>query len=385
MNNFLVQFQTDEPMVPFLCQCLEDILRSLASRVILKDVLNNANTCIKLVKVNFKDPSQHKRPENVDVGVAAKIGIHELKMKGRVTETQIIRFKRDVISLLSTICSHIAEKSPLKMVLARRAICLIPSMLVESPDKTETRFASMVEILVRRKQITASCAEDAKKELSGFIRVVVCENRDSFLQFDKPSDSNRLDDFYWQYLNLKKYQNLAEVVKIILTLSHGQASVERGFSVNKTLLVENLSEVGLVSQRVIHDHMNANALLPHTINITPSLRRYVKSARQRYQNHLADQAKSLVSNEKQLKRKAINEQIDQIKKKKTFLISTTNELHTDTDHYISQAESCNTLDEVRSLLAKSSSFRRTAKEKELQVSECSNELKKLVKSREDIV
>ena len=35
-DSFLVQFQTDEPMVPFLCQRLEDMMCSLVSELFLK-------------------------------------------------------------------------------------------------------------------------------------------------------------------------------------------------------------------------------------------------------------------------------------------------------------------------------------------------------------
>ena len=38
------------------------------------------------------------------------------------------------------------------------------------------------------------------------------------------------------------FKKLVDIVKFLLVLSHGQSSVERGFSVNKNLLVENVQE-----------------------------------------------------------------------------------------------------------------------------------------------
>ena len=43
-----------------------------------------------------------------------------------------------------------------------------------------------------------------------------------------------------------KHTKVWEVFRIIFTLSHGQAAVERGFSVNSKLLVENLQEKTLL-------------------------------------------------------------------------------------------------------------------------------------------
>ena len=97
--------------------------------------------------------------------------------------------------------------------------------------------------------------------------------------------------------------------------------------------------------------MNANNLLPHKLKITAPLRRHRRSSRQRYQQHLDDQTKKNVSNEKQLKWKALNEQIDTVKEKKRTLINTINELHTDADLNISQAEGRSSLEEIMSLLA----------------------------------
>ena len=37
------------------------------------------------------------------------------------------------------------------------------------------------------------------------------------------------------------------ILQVIFTISHGQASVERGFSANKNLLVENVEELAIQS------------------------------------------------------------------------------------------------------------------------------------------
>ena len=90
---------------------------SLASRVVLKDVMTKANTCISLIKVDFKSISIHKRPENVDVGDAAKFKMQELVKKTEVNDTEFLYFKKDAILLLSTLRAHMAQKSPLRVAL----------------------------------------------------------------------------------------------------------------------------------------------------------------------------------------------------------------------------------------------------------------------------
>ena len=57
----------------------------------------------------------------------------------------------------------------------------------------------------------------------------------------------------------ENYVAFFDLLKILLLLSHGQASVERGFSVNKEIEVENLLKHSLVAQRTICDYVEAGS------------------------------------------------------------------------------------------------------------------------------
>ena len=105
-------------------------------------------------------------------------------------------------------------------------------------------------------------------------------------------------------------------IQFILTLFHGQADVERGFNVNKELLVENMQEESLISQRRVHDHMKSNNIEPHTIKITKELLTSVKGARTRYGIALEERKKEKLENERDLKRKQIDDDIADVLAKK---------------------------------------------------------------------
>lgn len=49
--------------------------------------------------------------------------------------------------------------------------------------------------------------------------------------------------------------NFWDVLKTLLLLSHSQASVERVFSINKNLIIENLSQESLIAKRIIEDYI----------------------------------------------------------------------------------------------------------------------------------
>ena len=60
-------------------------------------------------------------------------------------------------------------------------------------------------------------------------------------KFTHPKD--RLDDFYYKHACISNYKELYFVVRLVLTLSHGQAAVERGFSINNTSVKTNMTPV----------------------------------------------------------------------------------------------------------------------------------------------
>ena len=109
--------------------------------------------------------------------------------------------------------------------------------------------------LVSGKWITGGFDADQVKRQ--YEAVMKNETKVTLLQsFDESKD--RLDTFLLQRcLQTDTSSHLVTFIRIILCPSHGQASVERGFSVNKDLVVENQKELSLISLRVIQDHTRA--------------------------------------------------------------------------------------------------------------------------------
>ena len=72
----------------------------------------------------------------------------------------------------------------------------------------------------------------------------------------------RLDQFFYKLLASETaYSSLWCVLKQVLLLSHGQGSVERGFSINKELEDPSLAEDTLVSMRHIIDFVRSKGVL----------------------------------------------------------------------------------------------------------------------------
>ena len=106
---------------------------------------------------------------------------------------------------------------------------------------------------------------------------------------------------------------------MLLVLSHGQASVERGFSVNKEVEVENLMKQSVVAQRGVCEAVKSAGGVSE-IKLVNELMTSCSLARQRYTAHL-EKAKELKKSEEQKqKRKAVLDEIDEIKAKKKEVV-----------------------------------------------------------------
>ena len=114
-----------------------------------------------------------------------------------------------------------------------------------------------LEKLVSSHHFTANQADNAKSQYASFLQTTVNRNHSTFNDFNV--DESRLDEFLMSYLeSCSRFRQLTEIAKFIMVLSHGQSALERGFSTNKNLLVENLQEKSIECQRIVVDYMRSN-------------------------------------------------------------------------------------------------------------------------------
>ena len=116
------------------------------------------------------------------------------------------------------------------------------------------------------------------------------------------------------------YPKVWSVCELALLLPHGQASVERGFSVNKEPVIENQSEQTLAARRIIKDHIiHVNGVT--NVEITRNMVLAARSAIAKYVNYLAQQ-KEEQKVEKRNKRKEETDAIRELEgKRKQFFPS----------------------------------------------------------------
>ena len=109
-------------------------------------------------------------------------------------------------------------------------------------------------------------------------------------------------------------------------MSHGQAAVERGFSVSKDVLAPNLKAVSLTALHLIHDTISEGQIEIGDYIITDELLTSCSHASNRYRMYLMERQKEDQEPEKNRKRKALQEELIAGKKNKNRATSNSTEV-----------------------------------------------------------
>ena len=247
LEPFLIKYQSNKPLLPFMSTDVYTLLRNLMVRFVKADVMAGVTNANKLMEVEFMKKENQITLHNIDVGFAATAACKDL------TGVEVLRFKEECCTFLKHVCMKLTAKCPLKYRLVTGASCLDPQVMLNEMQSL-SRVTTALEVFVEKKHMEPSVADIVKREYSGLCKKT---NVRSMLKTFKP-DKDRLDEFLTRVLDLgNENASLKKFIHQILTMFHGNAAVERSFSINKECLVENLLDDSLVAQRVVHDAVSS--------------------------------------------------------------------------------------------------------------------------------
>ncbi|CAH3038939.1 unnamed protein product [Pocillopora meandrina] len=369
---FLTNYQTDKPMVCFLATDLSTVLRDLMRRFIKDDVLSKATKVEKLMLVDVEDKSNHKSYKKIDVGFCTENALKDACAKAQkegssISDKQLMAFRLECKSFLIAILKKLVLKCPLSYSLVRNMVALDPRDMATNPNSCSEKFKKIQTVLVNSNKVRDENCDNVLQQYSNFLDRVPVIGSDIFSSFNP--NVHRVDEFCSTYMSGENYVALFDIVKILLVLSHGQASAERGFSVNKEIEVENLHEYSLVAQRIICDHLRAVGGVLN-VPITKKLLAAAASSRQKYEKHLQDQRDKKKTHEEQRKRKHALDEIEELKEKKKRMKLDVDSLLKSADDLSFKAEATGQL----TFVTKSNALRKAAKEKTLQLQEVEDKL-----------
>ena len=151
------------------------------------------------------------------------------------------KFRKECVVLLVNTLKKIKERSKLKHLFVRDATAFDPAEMVNNTADAIIKANRCIQAIYQHGVILEKESDNAKDQYEIIVSTKCVKDKDDVLSFNINED--RLDLYLAKYLvGAKEYSNLWKVVKILLIISHGQSDVERGFSVNKEVSVQNMQK-----------------------------------------------------------------------------------------------------------------------------------------------
>ena len=156
-----------------------------------------------------------------------------------VSKAKLTEFKKECQQLVIVMVSKLIEKSPLGSDFLLFLSVLHPQFWSSRPRSAVLdRWKIVLTHILKLNILSTKCCDEAMSELKVFVDGNAMKFKENVMEFPK---DEQLDELYFDTLGVSKFKKLASVVALVLTLSHGQASAERGFSQNNNLIQVNMS------------------------------------------------------------------------------------------------------------------------------------------------
>ena len=198
MRPYLQTFQSDGPFLPFITSELETLLQTLMGKFMKRAVLEGANSAYKIAKLNVLDSATHVAPSEVDIGFAAKTTSEKVYKEKKISQLQVLEFRKECESMLATTVAKIQERSPLKYNFARKLASLDPRVMVSNPDQAIKMFQEVLQRLIETRWKTSEEADTVLAEYRKLVSDAKRYHLDKFSSFKITTDI--LDSFLFEVL-----------------------------------------------------------------------------------------------------------------------------------------------------------------------------------------
>ena len=136
LKGFLQKFQTNKPMVPFLEGALVDLLHTMMKMVVKPEVLDEANSSLKLAKLDLSNLENLLLCELMKLSSTTK---SLLRLAGLSNEKRRL-FWKNCKEVAVVLIKKIQDRCLLKYTVARCAASLSPLNMVNDKEKCVNYF-----------------------------------------------------------------------------------------------------------------------------------------------------------------------------------------------------------------------------------------------------
>ena len=284
MKSFLNDFQSSKPLAPLLAEEVGSVLKDLMGKFMVKDIISGSLS--DMAQLDVSDSKNLLKIDKIDVGFASKAAMTSEEI-GKVKESE---FRDQCRQCLQAIVMKLIERSPIKYEVVHHIRSFSPFFIRRHPNSCISVFEELLAYLVKNGYLVLSQCDSLVKQ---YRQMVEADRRAIIQKIAVFQKTDRLDSLFYDMIgNEDNYKELWDVCKTILCLSHGQSSVERGFSINKDVLQTNMDKHTIIAKRRIYDSLKLQlgpGMEVYNITINKDMLSHCKKARGRYSAYLEEE------------------------------------------------------------------------------------------------
>lgn len=188
----------------------------------------------------------------------------------------------------------------------------------------------------------------------------------------------RLDRFIFTFIPPLAVQ-LRSIYRLVCTLSHGQATVERGFSDNKFIEQDNLDTDNMIARRRVYSYMKEGGYDAATFPLTEKLLKSVDKSHEQYEKFRKEQQKKKTSDELNAEKIKLLDELADARKTKDQLTSSSTKFSMDADHLCLKAGKAKNYSDIMSLVLQSNTLRQKSNESKRKAETLDDQIKDIHK------
>ena len=154
-------------MVPFMSDEIEKLFRKLCRLVLKPQVVDEAATPYKLIKINVSGKNIQKEYMKTNIDTAATDDLRDNYIKSNIKKS----FMKECFNMVVDILTGLQER-PLKYSVVRNASAISPVNMVSKKEECVLRFQGLVDVLFRKKRLSVKSADNCKQQYDEFFEDV---------------------------------------------------------------------------------------------------------------------------------------------------------------------------------------------------------------------
>ena len=146
---------------------IEKLFRKLCRLVLKPQVVDEAATPYKLIKINVSGKNIQKEYMKTNTDTAATDDLRDNYIKSTIKKS----FMKECFNMVVDILTGLQER-PLKYSVVRNASAISPVNMVSKKEECVLRFQGLVDVLFRKKRLSVKSADNCKQQYDEFFEDV---------------------------------------------------------------------------------------------------------------------------------------------------------------------------------------------------------------------